>query len=46
MQSIEHALGNVEQDILDRVAEDWVSNQQGGARAKQEAARGHATAGQ
>ena len=28
MQSIEQALGNVEQNIMDRVAEDWMSNQQ------------------
>lgn len=27
MQSIEQALGNVEQNIMDRVAEDWMSNQ-------------------
>ena len=27
MQSIEQALGNVEQNIMDRVAEDWMSTQ-------------------
>jgi hypothetical protein len=32
MQSIEQALGNVEQDIMDKVAEDWVTNQ-GSAKA-------------
>ena len=29
MQSIEQALGNVEQDIMDKVAEDWMSTHQG-----------------
>ena len=28
MQSIEQALGNVEQDIMDKVAEDWMINHQ------------------
>ena len=26
MQSIEHALGNVEHDIMDKVADDWMAN--------------------
>ena len=31
MQSIDQALGNVEQqDIMDRVAEDWITGNRGG----------------
>ena len=26
MQSIEHALGGVEHDIMDKVADDWMTN--------------------
>lgn len=40
MQSVEQALGNVEQDIMDRVAEDWVSNQQRAVAPKLETRQG------
>ena len=33
MQSIEHALGTVEHDIMDKVADDWMNQPHGGNAA-------------